>query len=373
MGSKDRVPAPGEYIRDEMKARGWVQEDLARILGRPLPTINRILNGKHAIMPEMAIALSEALGVAAQVWMVREAEYRLSLATSGGEGVQCRARLYDLAPVKEMERRGWIKQSDDPEEITAELKRFFEVQDLDVPPEIVVNTKKTGRETPLGPEQRAWCFRARKLARGVAAARFTSDSLKKCVAELRRLAVWPEGCKKVASVLSAMGIRFVVVEPLPRSQVDGAAIWLDDNEPVIVVSLRYDRIDSFWHTLGHELSHITHRDGFEVDANLVGEDRPTPAEQSAVERRSDQEAASLLIDASEIDDFITRVGPLYSRARINQFANRIRVHPGIIVGQLQHRGELKYSMMRDALVKVREIIVAEALTDGWGQMVHEKE
>ena len=92
---------------------------------------------------------------------------------------------------------------------------------------------------------------------------------------------------------------------------------------------------------------INHRDGLEVDTNLVGEDRLSPAELSSVELRADRDAAGLLIDSEEIDDFVVRVGPLYSRARINQFANRIRIHPGIIVGQLRHRGELEYSMMRE--------------------------
>jgi HTH-type transcriptional regulator/antitoxin HigA len=305
--------------------------------------------------------------------MDRESSYRLSLAESLPDDVSHRAHLYGLAPIKEMEKRGWIKKADDPDEIAAELKRFFEVDDLSVPPEIVANTKKTARETPLTPEQRAWCFRARYLARGLRPKPFTSDAFQKGVAELRKLAAWPEESRKVSRVLSNMGIRFVVVEPLPRSRVDGAAMWLDDDEPVIVVSLRYDRVDSFWHTLGHELSHIKNRDGLEVDTNLVGEERPLAVELSAVERRADSESAALLIDPDEIEDFVVRVGPLYSRARINQFANRIRIHPGIIVGQLQYRGELKYSALRDVLVKVRETITAESITDGWGHMIQTKE
>ena len=153
-----------------------------------------------------------------------------------------------------MEKRGWIRKVDDPGEIEEEIKRFFEVDDLATAPEIVANTKKTGRETPLTPEQRAWCFRARHLARSIKTKAFTAEAFQKGITELRKLAAWPEECRKVSRVLSNMGIRFVVVEPLPRSRVDGAAMWLDDDEPIIVVSLRYDRVDSFWHTLGHELS-----------------------------------------------------------------------------------------------------------------------
>ena len=123
--------SPGEYLRDEMKARGWTQDDLARILGRPLPTINRILNGKHAIMPEMAIALNEAFGVSAETWLSRESAYQLSMTTRGADGVQRRARLYELAPVKEMEKRGWIKKVDDVGLLESELKKFFGVESLD--------------------------------------------------------------------------------------------------------------------------------------------------------------------------------------------------------------------------------------------------
>ena len=43
------VPAeafpPGDYLREELEARGKTQADLARVLGRPLQTVNQIVNG----------------------------------------------------------------------------------------------------------------------------------------------------------------------------------------------------------------------------------------------------------------------------------------------------------------------------------------
>jgi len=50
-----------------------------------------------------------------------------------------------------------------------------------------------------------------------------------------------------------------------------------------------------------------------------------------------------------------------------QFANKVKIHPGIVVGQLQHRNELGYSALRDMLVKIREVVTTTALTDGWNQ------
>src|SRR5688572_28069450 len=98
MSVQKAVTSPGEYIRKELEARGWTQSDLSQILRRPLPTVNRILQGKHAILPEMAVALGVAFGNGAEVWMQREAAYRLSLVDGADDGVRRRARLFQLAP-----------------------------------------------------------------------------------------------------------------------------------------------------------------------------------------------------------------------------------------------------------------------------------
>ena len=56
----------------------------------------------------MAVALGAAFGTGALVWLQRESAYRLSLVEPHDPETQARARLYGVAPVKDMERRGWI-------------------------------------------------------------------------------------------------------------------------------------------------------------------------------------------------------------------------------------------------------------------------
>src|SRR5947209_15779829 len=102
------VPPPGAYIRAELERRAWGQAELAKIVGRPLPTINEIIQGKRAILPEMAVALGAAFGTGALLWLQRESAYRLSLVDQSDPETRARARLFGLAPVKDMERRGWI-------------------------------------------------------------------------------------------------------------------------------------------------------------------------------------------------------------------------------------------------------------------------
>src|SRR4051812_26656364 len=134
---------PGERIRNEMESRGWTQRDLAKILGRPLPAVNEVIQGKRAMTPEMAIALQGAFGVSATEWLHMEATFRLAQIDADPGAVASRAKLYETAPVKDMEKRGWIKKTETAEELRSELLRFFDVDSLDKPPEIAASFKRT--------------------------------------------------------------------------------------------------------------------------------------------------------------------------------------------------------------------------------------
>ena len=309
----ERIKSPGQLIRDEMEARGWTQRDLAKILGRPLPAINEIIQGKRTITPEMAVCLAGAFGIDAARWLHMEADYRLDQLGLRADDVAHRAKLYETAPVKDMERRGWIRKTGKAEDLEADFARFYGVESLEVEPEISASFRKTASDEVMNMSQKSWCFRARQLAQSITVAPFNADAFEKGIKKLRRITGWPEETRKVPRILAEMGIRFVVVEPLPHTKVDGVAFWLDPSSPVIALSIRFDRIDSFWHTLGHELSHIRHRDDPAVDTDIVGESRPSPVEQNAVERRADNEASAMWIEAEEMQSFITcRCPPLQS-------------------------------------------------------------
>ncbi|EMI40547.1 HigA family addiction module antitoxin [Rhodopirellula sp. SWK7] len=366
---KDQFRSPGEALAHLLRERDWTQQDLATILDRPQKSISQIVTGKKGVTPETAIELSNAFGNDPVFWVELEARYRLSLVQPKKLGVEKRARLYQLAPVKEMVRRGWISDASSLEILESELRHFFDQPSIEDDIEIGAALRTSFDSKEINASQRAWCFRAKQMARAINAERYNESKFDQNMQKLRRLASWPNHASKISSALASMGIRFVVIEPLARTKIDGAALWLDENSPVVAMSARFDRIDSFWHTLAHELSHIKHRDNAPPDVNLVGDSKPSVDDQSSIERRADQDACRFLLDPDELSSFIVRVGPLYSRARINQFANRMKIHPGIIVGQLQFRGELSYRSMRDTLVGIRDYVTSESLTDGWGHFL----
>jgi HTH-type transcriptional regulator / antitoxin HigA len=352
--------APGEYISEELEARGWSQLDLAEILGRPPQAVNEVIKGKRAITPDTARGLAEAFGTSAQVWLNLQSAYDLSrLNQTASNLVGRKARLYEFAPVGEMQKRGWIEKSSNFDVVESQVLRFFEEQFL------AVARKST--EGNFTPSQRAWLMRARHLAKTVqVVGRFTVKAFQTALKALSLLKSDPEEIRKVPRILSEAGIRFLIVAPLPQSKIDGACFWLSDNEPVVVISFRYDRIDWFWHTLMHELGHVANGDGKRaatVDVQLVGNDA-VGDDKPAIEKKADAFAVAFLVDQNELADFIRRT-PVFSRLKIVGFAKRLSVNPGIVVGQLQHRRLVPYTNFRPLLTTVRNLIIGNALTDGW--------
>lgn len=372
--TKMRLPVetfpPGDFIREEIEARGWIQDDLAMILDRPSKTVNEIIVGKRGITPETAKGLAGAFGTSPQFWMNLESAYRLSLSSAQQESVARRAAIYEKAPVRAMMKRNWIESSNDVHILERRLMDFFGIQDIGETPKFGHAARKSAGYSDLTPAQNAWLFRAKHLATAVDALPFTKKHFTNGLSKLRQILPNEQDIRMIPKILSDSGITFLVIEPLPQSKIDGACFWVD-NSPVIALSLRYDRIDWFWHTLVHELGHIKNNDGrnngnIQIDTDLAEAFDQSVENRPEYERKADSFAINFLVPQNDLDDFIARVRPLYSKKRITGFANRINVHPGIVVGQLHYRHEINYSQNREMLVKIRQTIIGAALTDGWG-------
>lgn len=359
--------SPGEVLRLFLEDRGWSQELLADITGRSRQTIVAILGGKAGITPETAVAFGTAFGNSPTDWMRLESAYRLSRVAPATD-VERRARIFGLLPIREMQRRGWIGEHGNLDDLEADVLQFLDVPSLDEASRFLVATRRANPEDELTPTQRAWCARARQMASRLMVQAYDRSKRKAVERELRELAAYPKEARHLSKVFSRYGVRFVVVEPLPGAKIDGAAFWLTDEAPVIAVSLRFDRVDAFWFTVMHEWSHVANNDALSVDTDVY-QMQGGPTAANDIEARANAEAAATLIAPDDLVSFIQRVGPYYSRNRVVQFAHTIKMHPGIIVGQLQHRGEIGYSALRDFLIKVRDVVTETAVTDGWGKII----
>ena len=371
------VFSPGEYIKEFLEGRGWTQDDLAAILGRPLQLVNEIILGKRGVTPETAKGLAEAFETSAQLWLNLDAAWQLYKArsTQPDPAIALRARIYSKGPIKEMVKRGWIELSSNPEVLEQRVLDFYQIRSLnDSPPVMRAAARMPTSYDALTPAQQSWMSRAMHLGQVLnVGSIFDNKRLDDLIAKLRSFLTHAEEIRHVPDVLAEFGIRFLVIEHLARTKIDGACLWLDEKSPIIAVSLRYDRIDYFWFTLMHELGHAARGDGsrnafLALDVCLVGEHSLTRNEKPDFEIHADEFAEEALIPQDKLDDFVSRKGPLFSEKDIRGFASLHEVHPGLVVGQLHYRGT-NYSKFRRLLVKMRDQITATALTDGWGHAV----
>ncbi|MGD0141371.1 MAG: HigA family addiction module antitoxin [Tepidisphaeraceae bacterium] len=82
---------PGEYLRDELKERGWTQVDFARVIGRPLQAVNEIINGKKRITAETAKAIALAFGTSPELWLNMQTYYDLHTVSDADPKIEKRA------------------------------------------------------------------------------------------------------------------------------------------------------------------------------------------------------------------------------------------------------------------------------------------
>ena len=74
---KNRIH-PGEFLREELEARGITQSQLAHHIGVAPGVINLICNGHRGLSPEMAKKLAAALGTTPILWMNLQSSYDLT-------------------------------------------------------------------------------------------------------------------------------------------------------------------------------------------------------------------------------------------------------------------------------------------------------
>ena len=375
MSTENKVfRTPGQLIQSLLAARGWSQRALSVVLDMDETAVNRVCADKRAVDAKLAIALEDVFGEPAERFLELQRSFDLAQArivALPDPDRATRAQLYGDLPITEMIRRGWLdaKNIRDPR-VATELVRFFgasRIDDIEILPHA---TKKTAVSSGATPAQLAWLYRVKRIASEMLVAQYSPKAVRAVIDKLRLLTASPEEVRKVPRILMECGIRYVLVETLTSAKIDGVCFWLNDSAPVIGMTVRHDRIDNFWFVLRHELEHVLQlhgRDAAMLDAELEGERAGTGPNVIEEERVANHAAAEFCVPKKMMDAFVARKAPFYSEKDLIGFARTIKVHPGIVAGQLQHLTG-RYDRFRNHLAKVRAIIAPNAIKDGWGDV-----
>lgn len=155
-------------------------------------------------------------------------------------------------------------------------------------------------------------------------------------------------------VLLDLGIILIYEESIPSAKVDGVVYVNENGNPVIGMSLRFSRIDNYWFTLMHELSHVLLHYN-QLGSPIVDDTEREIDPEDLIEAQADRMALDLLIPRSMWRGCAAkrslREDDLFS------FANEIGIHPAIVAGRIRNetRSYKFFSKIVNS-INVREII-----------------
>ena len=326
-------PSPVAAIEFRLEQAGLTQRDLVPFIGSRAK-VSEVLSGKRQITMPMARALYEHLGIPAEV-LLRE---------SGASVADPLAEIeWNRFPVKAMVKLGWIPKVKNPESRAKEL-----VGDLirraggpAVAAAALYRKNDYARaNAKMDPYAlKAWCWKVLADAnearppvlykRGT----ITLDFL----GQVARLSWSDEGPRLAKEFLAKHGISLVVVRHLPRTYLDGAALKLGDGTPVVGLTLRYDRVDSFWFCLLHELAHLGCHMETDGDAAFVDDLTLREVEggrREPKEAQADQWAEEALVPVAIWETSEARRNP--TPMAVVSLSRAVQVHPAIIAGKIRH-------------------------------------
>jgi HTH-type transcriptional regulator/antitoxin HigA len=144
-----------------------------------------------------------------------------------------------------------------------------------------------------------------------------------------------------------IGLVVIVMPPLPGTFLDGAAMVSASGVPVVGLSLRHDRIDNFWFTLLHELSHICLHYEILVGTHVVFVDDMDMSSDDVREQEADGLARDALIPANILDQVVWSSASSYDD--IITISTRARVPVTVAAGRWQrdHQNYKKFSRLID--------------------------
>ncbi|RWK85838.1 ImmA/IrrE family metallo-endopeptidase [Mesorhizobium sp.] len=325
---------PAEAIKFRMAQEGLSQRDLIPYLGSK-SRVSEILNGQRQPTVDQIRALHQHLGI--PVTSLIGTSRHEPAAGPSSTSLAAEGKLRRLGVMKGKENlAGFLSRSKASAPAIAMLRK--------------TRTERTNAKTDMAALE-AWCAAVLVRAEKITIKKTEISDPEKAARRLAQLSPLPDWQDQLVAALHRMGIILVILEHLPGTFLDGAAMRRGDGIPVIALTLRHDRLDNFWFTLLHEFAHVVCH--LSTDRQVILDDLDV-ASSEAIEAEADSFARNALIPPA----MWKGIDKDSSTEEVLEAAQKAGVHPAIAAGRwrFQHsdyrrfskligRGEVKSALM----------------------------
>ena len=323
-----------QAIRFRMVQAGMKPRDLIPYLGTK-SRVSEILNGQRQPTIDQIRALHKHLGIPLS-----------SLISSSKHEQATRPSSTAFAAAEKLRELGMMMPEEDLHAFITRAAR--------VTPAVAMlrksRTERTNAKTDLSALE-AWCAAVLLKAEDIHLPKIRSSlgcDEARYLARMSTLSDWPN---KLPSALAEMGIALVLLDHLPGTYLDGAAICRRDGAPVIAMTLRHDRLDNFWFTLLHEFAHVSCH--LSKDMSVILDDLDVSSSDE-IEAQADEFARDALVPK---DIWRHGVSAAMSVDKLIQLAHRAGVDPAIVAGRWRYEfGDYRRFSKILGRGKVRELL-----------------
>lgn len=331
---------PGILIADELESREDLnQKELAHLLDVKVSFLNEIIKGKRPVTADTALLLEKVLGIPADFWLKFQVQYDLDTARikqkniSKVQNIEMWSVIKNYVPVNIFKKLGYL--SDD---IEKNIRKIFEIFKVNTVDELINQFaerkfsfyRKSQKLTVDEKNLFSWSALSEYEASLLEVESFNRESQKELIEELNQCLFENKNLiQSVKSILEIHGIKLIILEKFNKTPVDGYSFW-SGNNPAIVLSCRYKRVDNLAFTLFHELGHVFLHLSENNDFKFLDID---DKESTVYENEADTFARNNLI-----------LEPIWQKIEVYKFpckddlvadlAQQYQIHPAIILGRM---------------------------------------
>ena len=271
--------------------------------------------------------------------MSRDLQYREDVVQLDATSKQWIAQL----PIGDMIKFGWLGSVPYPSDELEACLRFFGVDSVRAWHETYASIEESlaFRTSPSFDSQRgavaAWLRQGELQGMASECAPWNAAGFQASLPKIRSLTRRKDPkvfVPKLQEYCAEHGVAMAVVRSPTGCRASGATRFLSTGRALLLLSFRYLTDDHFWFTFFHESGHLL----LHGEQELFLED--TDTQLAAKEQEANEFAARVLVP-DEFQPTLRALSPNWRE--VVRFAQQVRVSPGIVVGQMQHYGRIRYN------------------------------
>lgn len=341
---------PGYYIKDMIEDMEISQDEFAKRLGVSGKTVSKLINGKINLSNDVALQLSTMFGTSTEMWLNLQQSYDIKcLEIEKYQQLDSEKELLKLIDYKYFVNLGFVENTRDTLEKIKNLCAFFKISKLSIllREDLLVNYRSCSdslNEKNIV-NSKAWLQTAINIGKDMEVEPFNKSKLQKYIPEIREMTLQSPKVflPRLKEIFNECGVSFVLLPHLKNSGINGAVTWINNQKAVLAINDRRSFADTFWFSLFHEIKHVLQE---KLKLTLISFSSSKMEQiDKILEDDADLFSQETLIPTKDYKFFVATSN--FSEYQVKQFAEKVKIHPGIVVGRLQKDKYVDYSRLNN--------------------------